>query len=309
VDSTARNDIAATGFGLLPFLGSGITNKPGKEPRQKDYSKAVKAGLDYLIAKQGKDGFYGGDMYAHGIAAIAMCEAYGLTSDPQLKSSAQKALNFICSAQDPAGGGWRYAPRQAGDTSVTGWQLMAIKSGQMAGLSVPKEVLRKAERYLDSCESAGGSGGGSRGGGFGYTPGGGETYTMTAVGLLCRQYMGINPRNPALLGGIERVLKKNPPGATGNLYYEYYATQVMHHMGGDSWDFWNLGPDKSGKNGIRDTLIRRQDIGNTPKHAHQGGSWGGEAGGRVMATSLSLLSLEVYYRHLPLYRRDLGVSK
>jgi hypothetical protein len=299
--TTRHNDIAATGFALLPFLAAGVTHKPTTSKNAKeDYTKAVHAGLLYLIGKQGKDGYFGGDMYSHGIATIAMCEAFGLSSDPLLKQSAQKAINFIVYAQDPAGGGWRYSPRTAGDTSVTGWQLMAIKSGQMAGLSVPRATISKTEQYLDSCES-------SSKGGYGYTPGSGESITMTAVGLLCRQYLGVNPRNPGLLSGVEK-LKSTPPGK-GNLYYEYYATQVMHHMGGDSWQFWNLGPD--GKSGIRDTLIAKQSH-NTARQQHVEGSWSAAAapeGGRIMATSLSLLCLEVYYRHLPLYRRDMGVMK
>ncbi len=150
VGTTQRNDIAATGFGLLPFLAGGITHKPTK-PTNKDYSKTVKAGLNWLMSKQGKDGSYSSDMYAHGIATIALCEAYGLTSDPVLKRSAQLALNFIVSAQDPAGGGWRYAPKQAGDTSVTGWQLMALKSGQMAGLECAQghaQVVRALPRLV-----------------------------------------------------------------------------------------------------------------------------------------------------------------
>ena len=52
-----------------------------------------------------------------------------------------------------------------------------------------------------------------------------------------------------------------------------------------------------------------------PKYPHLKGSWSpaGDAhastGGRVMSTSLAILTLEVYYRHLPLYRRDLGGTK
>jgi hypothetical protein len=299
--STHRNDVAATAFGLLPFLGAGQTQKPSKNS-QKDYSKTVSAGLHYIMSKQSKDGAYSSDMYAHGIATIAMCEAYGLTSEPLVKASAQKALGYIEYAQDPAGGGWRYSARTPGDTSVTGWQLMALKSGQMSGLSVPKNTLKLAEKFLDSVES-------DKKGGFGYTPGNGETYTMTAVGLLCRQYSGVNPRNPSLIAGVQR-LKAYPPGRTGNIYYEYYATQVMHHMQGESWNFWNLGPDGNGKGGIRDTLISKQDTGATPKHPHQNGSWlPASGGGRMMSTSLSLLCLEVYYRHLPLYRRDLAIMK
>ena len=300
-----RNDTAGTAFGLLPFLASGITHRPTKEKEKRlvDYTKAVDGGLKFLVGKQGRDGYYGGDMYSHALATIAMCEAYGLTSDPLLKGSAQRALNYLAEAQDPAGGGWRYGPKQAGDTSVTGWVLMALKSGQMAGLSVPRTVLQKSERYLDSAESA------SKGG-YSYLPGGTETPAMTAVGLLCRLYGGTPPRNANLIKGIDRL--KTPDHAPGKvgLYYEYYATQVMHHVGGDSWQYWNKGPGNKG--GIRDTLLARQDQGAAGK-PHQKGSWAPDAatptGGRVMATSLSLLTLEVYYRHLPLYRRDMGMAK
>jgi hypothetical protein len=303
-ETTRRNDVAATAFGLLPFLGAGFTHKPAPKETSRDYSKTVGQGLNWLIGKQGKDGYYGGDMYAHGLATIAMCEAYGMTSDPRLKSSAQRALNYVVAAQDPAGGGWRYAPRQAGDLSVTGWQLMALKSGQMAGLAVPRKALALAERFLDSVES-------NSKGGYKYLPDGAkESVTMTAVGMLCRQYSGVNPRNPGLLAGVAK-LRAVPPGASGNLYYEYYATQVLHHMQGDAWRFWNLGPGGSGRGGMRDVLIARQDSGAAPRRDHQRGSWAPDPeGGRVMATSLSLLCLEVYYRHLPLYRtRELGVMK
>ncbi len=301
-----RNDVAATAFGLLPFLGAGITHKPGKSTN-KDYTKTVEGGINWLIGKQNSKGSYSGDMYAHGIATIAMCEAYGLTSDPRLKMSAQRALNFIASAQDDAGGGWRYAPKTAGDTSVTGWQLMALKSGQMSGLSVPKNTLKLAERFLDSVESSG-KGAADKGGNFAYLPGQAATPTMTAVGLLCRQYSGVGPKNPALQNGV-KVLKKHSPANDDNIYYLYYATQVMHHMQGESWQFWNFGPNGNGKGGIRDSLISKQDKGTTPQHPHQIGSWSGSQGGRIMATSLSLLCLEVYYRHLPLYRRDISTGK
>lgn len=309
VGTANRNDVAATGLGLLPFLGAGITHKSGKA-HQKDYHKAVEGGINWLIGRQStSNGSFSTDMYAHGIATIALCEAYGLTSDPRLKMSAQRALNFIAYAQDPAGGGWRYSPKQAGDTSVTGWQLMALKSGQMASLSVPKNTLKMADRFLDSVESSEqGSSAADKGGGFAYVAGQPPTITMTSVGLLCRQYSGVGPKNPALQNGVKR-LRAEPPGKNSNIYYLYYATQVMHHMQGDSWQYWNLGPNGKGQGGIRDTLIAQQDKGTTPKHAHQVGSWGGSQGGRVMATSLSLLCLEVYYRHLPLYRRDIATSK
>lgn len=306
-----NNDIAGTAFGLLPFLAGGETHKPPEDKkRQHTYQKVVEAGLRFLMSKQNREGDFGGGMYAHGLASIAMCEAFGLTSDPTLRVSAQRAIDFICRAQG-AGGGWDYSPRTARiDTSVGGWQLMALKSGQMAGLNVPSSTLKGAEKWLDFVANSDKSG-------YGYS-GPGETHTMSAVGLLCRQYLGWTPRNPALLTGVEK-LKRVPPGATNNMYYYYYATQVMHHMGGDSWQFWNAGLDKkTGKqvhSGMRDHLIKTQDKGTDAKRPAQKGSWDprpdawGAQGGRVMITSLSMLTLEVYYRHLPLYRREMGFAK
>jgi hypothetical protein len=293
-----NNDIAATAFGLLPLLGSGETHRSTGKLHK--YAKNVERALKYLILKQNGQGDFGGGMYAHGLATIAVCEAYGLSSDPALKVPAQKAVNFIVAAQSD-NGGWRYAPRQGGDTSVVGWQVMALKSAQMSGLDVPSKTLAGATKWLDSCASP-------DGGGYGYTGPADGASAMTAAGLLCREYLGWGPRNPGLIAGVAK-LKQSPPtsdlGRT-SMYYNYYATQVMHHVGGEAWDFWN--PK------MRDMLIQRQDKGDA-QHLHQAGSWDpktdslGGAGGRIMITSMSLLTLEVYYRHLPLYRRDMGGGK
>lgn len=294
-----RNDIAGTAFGLLPLLGAGEHHL---NPKAR-YGKHCEKGLKYLISKQGKDGNFGGGMYAHGLASIAMCEAYAMTSDARLKYPAQNALNYIRSAQHDAGG-WRYQPRTPGDTSVVGWQVMALKSGQMGGLEVDdarNPTFNKAMKFLDSVMQSNGSG-------YGYT-GPGASPTMTSVGLLCRQYLGWGPRNSTLQNGVETLKKTQPPTkpdtwGTG-MYYYYYATQVMHHIGGDDWKAWN---EK-----MREFLVAKQDKGD--KNPHSRGSWNpqgdshGNAGGRLMLTSLSLLTLEVYYRHLPLYRRDLGGKK
>src|SRR5262249_26298625 len=154
---------------------------------------------------------------------------------------------------------------------VGGWQLMALKSGQMAGLEVPSRTMQGASKWLDLCASP-------DGGGYGYS-GPGESPTMSAVGLLCRQYLGLGPRHPRLAKGVDR-LKQLPPKAANTMYYNYYATQVMHHMGGDAWSFWN--PQ------MRDLLIDRQDKGADSKRPHHKGSWDpksdafGSSGGRVM---------------------------
>jgi hypothetical protein len=299
-EAQTNNDIAGTAFGLLPFLAAGKTHKRSAD--NETYYKVVEKGLKYLATKQNAQGYFGGGpYYAQGLATIAMCEAFGLTSDAALKPFAQRAINDIARAQN-ANGGWDYSPGTVRtDTSVSGWQLMALKSGQMAGLEVPKNALENSARWLDRVQLN------SDGSGYGYD-GPGDTPTMTGVGLLCREYLGWGPRNPGLIKGVKKLMKDSPPEPyLNNMYYYYYATQVMHHFGGEAWQKWNPR--------MRDTLVARQDRGMDRAHPHQKGSWSpagdahGGAGGRVMTTSLSLLTLEVYYRYLPLYRRDMAVNK
>ena len=217
-------------------------------------------------------------MYAQGLATIAICEAYGLSQDPKLRRPAQLAVDYIVWAQDDNGGGWRYGPKQAGDTSVVGWQVMALKSAQMAGLNVPEKTMKKAMEYLDNCMADNG--------GYGYV-GKGASPTMSAVGLLCRQYLQAwGPKHAMLSKGVaNHIIGKNH--GVRNMYYTYYATQVMHHFGGKAWDEWNVK--------TRDELIATQNKTNGPDD----GSWdprGGHAHGRIMMTSLCPVS----YTHLTL---------
>jgi len=291
-DKGASNDTAGTAFGLLPMLGAGKTHKPAPD---NPWDKPIEKALAFLIRRQNKkNGDLGGGMYSHGLATIALCEAYALTKDPQLKRPAQAAINYIVDSQHAAGG-WRYGPGQAGDTSAVGWQVMALKSAQMAGLDVPEATMRKAIAFLDSvCDR--------NNEGYGYVSPG-STAPMSAVGLLCRQYLqGWGPQNIRMIKGIDSNIKPTPPGAAANMYYYYYATQVMHHFGGEGWKNWN---EK-----MREGLIAKQVAAGPDM-----GSWSsagdahGGAGGRVMQTSLSLLTLEVYYRHLPLFQRQSAAAQ
>jgi hypothetical protein len=281
-----HDDIAATAFGVLPFLGAGFTHKnPSK------YTKNVENALRFLTLRQNRDGEFHPLMYSHALATMAICEAYGLTDDIALRMPAQRAIDYLVDAQSKEGG-WRYGRKQPGyDTSVGGWALMALKSGQMANLRVPAESMNRAKKWLDDAGTADGSA-------YGYTSRG-EGVNTTAVGLLCREYLGWGPRNPGLEAGIRRLEAWRPQRT--NMYFSYYATQVMHHAGGTAWDRWNPV--------MRESLIADQDQGT--KNPELKGSWyhTGCMGGRLMETSLSILTLEVYYRHLPLYRRGVGTDK
>jgi hypothetical protein len=269
-------EIAATGLGLLPFLGAGNTHKQGV------YSKNVNKGLVYLLGKQLGNGSIG-ETYVHAIATIAVCEAYGMSGDQKLRLPAQRAVDYIVAAQHQ-GGGWRYKPKEPGDTSATGWHFMALKTADMAGLKVPKESIGLVGTFLDGVATPDG--------GYGYNSRA-PSVGCTASGLLCREFLGWSPTRPEMMRGIGILRDHSPPNGGTNIYYYYHATQVMRHFGGDEWKAWN------GK--MQEMLLPRQLTG------EGAGSWspvGDEyekQGGRIMVTSLSLLTLEVYYRHVPLF--------
>jgi hypothetical protein len=268
---------------LLPFLGAGQTHKEGQ------YKANVAAGLAFLVRAMKPNGSLvqgGGSMYSHGLAAIALCEAYGMTHDKQLQAPAQASLAFIAYAQDPVGGGWRYAPKQPGDTSAVGWQLMALKSGHMSYLAVPPATIQGAIRFLDSVQANGGAN-------YGYTgPGLGDG--TSAVGLLARMHLGWKKDHPGLQKGVEFLSQHGP--SKNDMYFNYYATQVLRHWEGEEWKKWN--------EVMREMLVTTQS-----QDDHMTGSWFmehghvTERGGRLYCTSMATMILEVYYRHMPIYAK------
>lgn len=285
---TATSEAAATGIALLPFLGAGNTHQSGK------HKETVSRALRWLMDKQQPDGTWPAPndprpMYGHGMASIALVEAYGMTQDPSLRGPAQRALEYIVKAQHEATGGWRYKPNMPADTSVVGWQLMALKSSEMAGLPVPARTLEGVKRWLASVEANR-----PTGGLFGYQSAS-PTPAMTAQGLLCLQYLGMRRDDPRMKAGTDYLLKNMPRPDGDTSYYWYHANQVMYHMQGEHWKAWNPR--------LRDLLVRAQ-----VKDGALAGSWRPtdereRPGGRLYATALRLLMLEVYYRHLPLYQQ------
>jgi hypothetical protein len=285
--SPVENNAAATAMALLAFQGAGNTQLDG------EYQEQVAGGWKSLLKAQKEDGdFYVGDvpnqhLYTHGQATIAVCELYGMTRDKAFRDPAERAVAFALRAQS-AEGGWRYYPGEGSDTSVTGWYVMALQSAKMAGLKVPDENLQRIGKYLDSVQLDGGSR-------YIYQPLQQPTPTMTAEGLLCRQYLGWDRDDSRLISGVEHVLDTPiNPAENYDVYYWYYAAQLMHHMEGDYWDRWN---------GVMRTTIPKLQV----TKGKERGSWDpkpdrwSHLGGRLYTTCLSVYMLEVYYRHLPIY--------
>jgi len=299
-----QSNTAGTGLALLAFLGAGYTHTDGK------HRLIVARGIDFLVQNQKQDGdlFVGGSqycwLYSHGIASIALCEAYGMTREERLREPAQRALNFIAAAQNPTEGGWRYAPGRDTDTSVSGWQMMALKSGELAGLKVPPECYNRIERWLDGAHAANDL---SR---YVYRPTAEQPHqrqpskAMTAEALLMRQYLGWRREHPNLIAGADYLRANLPDVGTArnpqrDAYYWYYATQVMFQMQGNYWRDWNSQLSKL----LTSSQVRTGALAGSwdPTGPGVPDRWGA-AGGRLYVTSMQLLMLEVYYRHLPLYQ-------
>jgi len=274
-------DIALTGLSTLCFLAANHTHM-----KDGPYRDVVTDAVEWLLQRQRPDGNVMGreSMYSHGIATIALTEAYAMTRDPRLREPVEKAIAFIVAARNRKTGGWRYAPRQAGDTSVLGWQIMALKSAARAGIDVPDTGFDVARAWMPKVES--------RPGRYAYQPGKPATPPMTAEGMFVQQLLGRTPEEPIMAASADYLMKNLPNWERkANTYYWYYATLAMFQHGGDAWSTWNAR--------LKSELIDHQET-----EDEAAGSWKpndnwSRTAGRVYQTAICTLTLEVYYRYLP----------
>jgi molecular chaperone DnaK len=309
--------LGSTSLALLAFMGAGHSYTDGEHQASVQAAlkfilkkaRPVPAGLDLRGDAEGNSG-----MYIHGIATICLAEAAGLNeaailaagssskkigvmsrrqlvADTKLlKNAAQGAIAFIVNSQNKTGG-WHYRPEMStADTSVVGWQVMALAAGKSARAVVPGQTLSGVRRYLGSVTPDGGAT-------FGYSNRTAKPST-TAIGLLCSMYLGANKKSLPLKTGVQFLSKRGPQKS--DMYYNYYATQVMHHWGGEEWTKWN-------------DVMREQLISTQIRKGHGAGSWNvadahGGSGGRLYMTCLATMTLEVYYRHLPIYDHMEGIA-
>ncbi len=283
----SQADMGVSGLALLAFLGSGNSHREG------EYQDNVRRGLEFLLRNQRADGNLDGSatpfarMYCHAMAGLALAEAYSMTSDERLREPVRRAVQYAVNAQNKTSGGWRYLPGDPGDTSLLGWQLMLLKSAELAGIDTPLNTRNGMIRYLRSAAS------GQHGGLSSYRPGERVSRPMTAEALVCWQFLGIPRNHPANKEAADYIMEELPGSGEVNLYYWYYGTMGMYQLGGDYWRRWN--------DAMQTALVESQR-----KEGALAGSWDsntvwGGYGGRIYTTAVATLTLEVYYRFLPLY--------
>ncbi len=306
----AVHDIGCTALALLAFLGENNTTKSG------EYRSVVRQGVRWLIRQQDPGtGLFGGQLshdfvYDHAIATYAMCEVYGLSKSRLLKKPAQRGLNYLESHRNPYGV-WRYQPRdQDNDISITGWAIMAYKSGKYFDLQVNDEALANCAVFLDQVSDSTGRHGYQRAGeGSSRKPGrhsvafpSDQTHALTAVGLFSRFFIGQNPKEQPIMKASAKLLNTLPPvwdeqAGRVDHYAWYYATYALFQMGGPEWRRW--------RRAIEEVVPANQHQIKAQRNLY--GSWDpvgawGEDGGRVYSTALLTLTMQANYRYTPLVR-------
>jgi len=293
-----------TALALLAFLADGHVWVPLEGGKVSAHGEVVKKGIHWLVYSQQPDGLLAAKKdnklnYSHAMATMALTEALAMSGDGRLQESAEKAVKLIIDGQRP-NGGWNYTNEpgsERADTSVTGWQVMALVSARRAGLKVPEATLKGAMRWFDSVTDG-------RTAMTGYEKRPGSTrgtsrqyHSTTAISLLCRLASGLPQERKLLLRQASIIAARPPQWGTNwrpdtcakrvDLYYWYHATEAMFLLGGSHWEKrWN--PD------LKTALVATQNPAQGYWPAHT--LWG-EQGGTVYTTSLAVLCLTTYYRY------------
>jgi len=214
-----------------------------------------------------------------------------MTHDPRCKQAAIKAAEFIVKSQDRNGGGWRYVPNEPGDTSVFGWQIMALHSAEEVGFQIPSDARERAIHFMKSVTA------GSHNGLGIYKTGTGPSASMTAELFFAKILFD---QKPDAAGDAEAVsFIAQSDNSKQDIYCWYYTSLCMVQNQTEPWKKLN--------SRIRDSLIQSQNQTNATDPLY--GSWPvelrwGDRAGRVFTTALSALTLECYYRYIPLHQEQ-----
>jgi hypothetical protein len=304
---------AFTGLALLCYLGHGETPSGSRE-----FGGVVNLAINALVAQgSSKNGMLinyrdfdqnNDSAYEHAICTYALCEAYTMTKDPKIEPVIKQAVEYIVKAQRDDGG-WTYkydtGPNQAGhpyksDTSVSGWQIQALKAAHLTGIDgmdqEVRPILDNAMKNIDRVFNAKDGSYGYRIPNDSYNKAGTRTHWLTGVGVLSKLFwLGrIDRDTRAALKDIEsHDLHYND--ADCNLYAWYYDTQACFQAQGSAWDWWN--------SRFQDLLISQQAADGSWPPAGQGGAgdyqYQADGDGPLYRTTLCCLMLEVFYRYLP----------
>ena len=300
-------DAGVTGLSVLAFLGAGYSHLSRDTFDGICFGDVVRKGMQWMLSHQDPEGCIGSRsamkyMYNHMICALAVSEAYGLTGSNLFKDQAQKAVDFTVAAQNP-GKAWRYSYKCGdNDSSVSGWAAMVLKSAEISNLVFPRSAYDGTRAWYDEATEAsyGRVGYTQAGTGKVFIPGKNERFdhneALTSIAVMARIFIDKNRGDARLSNGCDILLRQKPEwkGDAIDFYYWYYASLALFQYDGPKgpkWRAWN--------EPMKDALVKNQNVKSS---GCRRGSWEPVdrwscEGGRVYATAINALTLEVYYRY------------
>jgi hypothetical protein len=324
--SFLAQDIAqpgVTSLCVLAYLSCGHT------PDGKPYGDRISRAIDYILSCRQDDGLLAKvqtpphfglhtaahtNIYNHAISSLALSEVYGMTRAEQarrIRQALEQAVEFTLARQQERKpqvedqGGWRYLRRwyyRDADMSVTGWQLMSLRSARNSGIEIPPEAPAEAlefiQRLYDPQRQC-----------FIYelSPDGNHpTRGMVGAGILSLSLAGKHD-TPMARDAAKWLLRHDFNAYNRQMidprtgqestsrdryhYGAYYCSQAMFQLGGKYWQAFY--PP------LVDTFV---------KHQNADGSWQAEAGedhryGNTYTTALVVLAMTPPYELLPIFQR------
>lgn len=289
--------MATTGLALLAFVSAGHAPDVGR------HGLVVRSAIDFLVDHVPDNGYVGavqgdrGDdsrMYGQGIVTLALAEAYGLENSRSrrnvIRGTLTRMIAATLAAQNVAksevqSGGWGEALDSRDSTLwATGWNILALAACKDAGFDIPPDVATRARAYVLKCRNP-------LDRGFAFQPGGRGEPSTTAIGIVCLRMLRI-PSEPELVDAHKFLVQSPPttqPAARFAGYSAFADIVALSQAGQARWNSHAVP--------VLDGIVKSQQ----PDGGWPPGASAAEEPGRTDATALSVLSLTVPYRLLPLY--------
>jgi hypothetical protein len=297
-DGTADAAIQTTALALLVFLGDGSTHEVGP------FKVVVRKAMRYLFGKINGDGYFeemkGGLPLCDSIFGTwAISEFYAITKYETAKSKAEAALAFVLSAQN-TDGGWGWAANDGKSNSMaTCFAVLALKAAKTGGLNVPAGAFEKAGKYFSSVtDDKGTTGYDAIGGGAFEIPGVGkfdDFNETTAASCIGRIFCSVKRSEPAMTASLKNVLmnsipgSKKDPSAKPDFMYAYLGTYSVFQFGNENWEKWYPSVTSALFKAIRADGCMNGSFDPDDRWC--------KSGGRLYATALNTLTLEIIARY------------
>ena len=314
----ANGQPGVTSLCVMAFMAHG--HLPGQGP----YGEQLRRAIDYVVSCQKRNGILAlvapngpsisrnvpyatgsTASYNHAIAGLVLSESYAIEGAKRahtLRPIIRKALDVTLEMQRwpkdnvDDKGGWRYLndfDHEDSDLSITGWQLIFLRSAKNAGFDVSNEPIDAAVAYVRRCFLPDS---GTFAYAFSY-----KDYTsraMAGAGILALAHSGLHDTPEAQSAGDWLLRNRfddyngNPESLERYHYGLLTCCQAMYQLGGPHWE--RFYPST-----VTSIVSNQQPNGSWPRESHHRDASFGSA----YTTAICLVALGAPNQLLPIFQR------